>query len=263
MYHSLHVYLHNEAGIDKFLSNDFKRFIEKIEQRISTYCYMRYWLGGPHIRFRFNLLDEDDFEWIESELRSTVQIFVKENPMMLIKKENFYTSEMLMLENIDEDALFWTPHGTVVESNYMPKIELCCQEAVLNDMSQVFYESTVLAQRYLGMPTDVKLSEGLRVLYWSMKTFDINFEEIQIPVDNESVRHSNILETQFKQWASEEMMPSEYVDYFEALKGSLDHSQPLFKKVLISNIHLLFNRMGLSGYQENAIQEALMKTVLG
>lgn len=264
MYHSLHIYIHSEDGIDKFLSRDFYHFMDKMSPYFSTYCYMRYWVGGPHVRFKFKLKSEEDFELIEAELSSTVQSFIRKNPLVLVDKKQFYTKDMLELEGMDEDALFWTPHGTVVESNYTPQIELFCQEAVCADISEVFYESTVLAQSLLGLPMEKKISESMQLFYWSIRTFGFDAQELKMLPFTTTVKSTEKADNLQIQACLEkamliEEMPLEYERYFDALRKNVDFRHPKFNRVIMYHLNMFFNRLGLPTSCAYAIKETLLE----
>lgn len=263
MYHSLHVYIHNDEGISRFLSTDFKQFIELYADKFRTYCYIRHWIGGPHIRFRFDLNDEDDFEMVESALRSAVQIFIRDHQMILVDKENFYTDEMMQLEGLDEESLFWTPHGTVVESNYVSQIEICCQEASVADLSKVFYESSILAQSFMGLPMEHKLTESAKLFYWGIKTFGFDPDMIYELKFNESKELVRAEEIKMVKACCDvavqvNQMPAVFENYFKALHDSTDATHPKYNRAILSHMQMFFNRLGLPKNYANALRETIL-----
>lgn len=268
MYHSLHVYIHNEEGISRFLSTDFKQFIEQLGDKFSTFCYIRHWIGGPHIRFRFDLIDEEDLETVESALRSAVQFFINHHEMPLVDKDTFYTEEMLKIEGLDEESLFWTPHGTVVESNYVSKIEICCQEAATADLSRVYYESSLLAQSFMGLPIDRKLTESAKLFYWGIKTFGFDPDMIYEMKYNENKPCVNSEELEMVKSCCENAssiseMPILYENYFKAIRESTDSNHPKYNNAILTHMQMFFNRLGLPKNYVVALRERIMLDNLG
>ncbi|WP_062051506.1 lantibiotic dehydratase C-terminal domain-containing protein [Bacillus sp. JCM 19034] len=185
MWYSLHGFIHDFKAIDDYMKTDFQ---DVIREDMESYFFIRYWLGGPHVRLRFKC-KEQDYQIIKDRFEASITRFITHHPINLINYDHFYQAEMLENENITET--YWCEHGSVAEFQYEPEynryggIEGMCKS------EDVFYESSVMANQLNQLPFGKRIIAGLDLIYLSFQHIDEKEDIYQKYADFWKVYHQD------------------------------------------------------------------------
>lgn len=249
MWHSIHIYIHNYEAIDKFLSNEFYSFLNENEKLFTRYFYIRYWLGGPHVRFRFQEKPGVDILKVKRDLEWIVSNFLQTNNFFTIQEQEFYTKEMVKNENIEAEDLFWARHGSVVFDRYIPEVERYSGQESMFLTEEIFCQSTKLALEINKLPFSKRLYvSGLLFQYAfnEFKNLGANPEDYallwesykQYPIHQDSIKKV------LTRLPAHKKVPEIFSTYFKTLSNNIVKDEH-FLSVLYSHMHMLNNRIGV------------------
>lgn len=266
MWHALHIYIHNFEAIDRFLSEDFEVFLEENAQAFKRFFYMRYWLGGPHIRFRFEPEAEASVPAITAALEQTVRRFLENKSYPLASEKDFYTASMLANEDIDATQIFWSEHGSVVSEPYVPEVARYGGEDDMAPTEAIFCASTELARTVGKLPYPKRLMASVALFHFTMRTFKAqgasiseyaalwaSYQSAQLPSEG--------IGSLCRQVAQKETVPALFRPYLEVLKTHIDTTHPQALGALYSHIHMFNNRIGVFPIYEFWIAKYLSQVV--
>lgn len=169
MWYSLHGFIHDFNALDKYLSHTFTNFINNNKYRIKEFFFIRYWLGGPHIRFRFKC-NEYDYEELKLLFERSIQDFLAEYEVQKINYSNFYKPEML--ENEDVKEIYWCEHGSVHEFPYIPEYERYGGHDRIHHSETVFVESSKLSCVINSLSYWKRIVASLDLIFLTFKYFE-------------------------------------------------------------------------------------------
>lgn len=167
MWHSFHLYIHDYKLLDEYLQSEFETLICKNLHEDTEYFFIRYWLGGPHIRLRIHESISFDPKIFLKTLKKSVSEFLANKIPILIDRENFYTPEMLKGEGITK--VFWKEHGTVELEEYEPEYSRYGGESNIQYAEKLFVQSSKLAQNLNKMSFSKRLLAAIDMLYFSFE----------------------------------------------------------------------------------------------
>lgn len=257
MWHSFHVYIHDYKLLDEYLQSEFEHLICNNLQSDIDYFFIRYWLGGPHIRLRIKENVDFDAKIFLKILKKSVDNFLSYKTPVLIDREKFYTPEMLKGEGITE--VFWKEHGTVELDEYKPEIPRYGGERGIYYAEKLFVQSSKLAQKLNKMSFSKRLFAAIDLLYFSFEVKD-KTEMAQKYCDLWEIYHKN--ESSLKMITS---LTSRRVSY---LKENRDKAFKIYEeyidllknnptKIMFSHIHMTNNRIGVYPELEYCIAKSI------
>ncbi|WP_026908239.1 lantibiotic dehydratase C-terminal domain-containing protein [Paucisalibacillus globulus] len=246
MWHSLHGFIHDFKALDDYLQSDFQ---DVIQDDMETYFFIRYWLGGPHVRLRFTCKPED-YPKVKKRFEESIDNFLVQRNVDLIDYKQFYQNTALEKENIRET--YWCEHGSVVEFVYEPEYERYGGREVIGNSEQVFYESSVLANKLNNVPFSRRIIVGMDLIYLTFQLAKVNHTiygnyadfwkdysssgqlvENYAPILKQRLNH--LQNNHVNQFAM-------YNDYFNCIKSNDIHKEI---SILISHVHMTNNRLGI------------------
>ncbi|NGZ75302.1 lantibiotic dehydratase C-terminal domain-containing protein [Saccharibacillus alkalitolerans] len=249
MWHSFHAYIHDYSALDRYLQLEFPAFVKERIAPGEDWFFIRYWLGGPHIRLRLKRAEGFGAEEFAEAFGRSVGRFLEMNPVRLIDYERFYTDAMLAGEGITET--YWKAHGTVEPDRYEPEYgrygganHMARSEAVFRAGSELALTLNTLAFPYrvlaacdllhwsLGGPGAAESAFGRYAELWkSYRSRDASsFRSLK----EAAVQRAGAL-------IAADSPPERYRNYLDSLRNLGD----LHEGVLFSHVHMMNNRIGV------------------
>lgn len=261
---------HNELII--LLSEQAKKDLR--EGSIDKWFFLRYWEGGPHIRFRLlNPTTETKVNF-----QNTIQSFISNNSTdVTLTKEQYFKDHLFDGEDLDENDLDWHENGEVRTYKYSPEYERYGGEHVMEFSESIFMLSSELVSLLL-----VKRKSFSHNLIYSAIISNILLKDLYSCSEQKNL--SNDLRFNIKFWETfKSSNEDEILDFFEkndpsikkitnqflndgetgnlffrikeqmnyiTSKGLTDDS---IKTIIFSHIHMTNNRLGASPPYERAI----------
>ena len=277
---SYHIFCHNLLHHDRIICKLNKWTYEK---HLYPYFFIRYWEGGPHIRFRIKRKDtiRDDYyntlvDLLESELS---------DESIILTKEEYYQGHKLDGEKIPIEELPWYENNTIVPITYVRENERYGGKEAIEHAEYVFYRSSQLVSAMLEGCMNCHMM--IRMLFYvhiyekvnaAIKECGINFDfpqfyancfsywnELYDLKDAEYIRDiANAIKHSFED--KEEKINTvfsfiqpqiqnnfidslvEYLKNVSQLKGN-----KMMRSVLFSQMHMFANRLGIPIEYECAI----------
>ncbi|MBP3038192.1 thiopeptide-type bacteriocin biosynthesis protein [Bacillaceae bacterium Marseille-Q3522] len=283
-WNSYHIFIHDMTYHDLFLTEYLYPFIQENEETISQYFFIRYWQGGPHIRFRFT---SSHPESIFFRLQMLVEAFKSVyKPAFPLTKEGYYKNHLFDGKKPDESELYWIEDLAIVEIKYEPEFERYGGKSLIGYSERIFQITSDLAFRRLNKNKD-HLSPTMKLIFacdffTSMRAF---LHEKQI---------TRLLENYEKFWSAfmkAGQMNEKYVaqvsrlfrDKTELIRQMLNdnkdtHLQQIYQifnevtlkgkkevipSLIFSHVHMFNNRIGLPSYLESSVATIMKSTKAG
>lgn len=140
---SFHVFVWDYSLFDEIIENTYKYFEEV---NIEKAFFIRYWEGGPHLRFRIEtpLAYENSKRIFENMLNQISE----HNPYLeriTLNKKQFYESSFLDGQNINIEKLPWYPNLSVYQIPYNREFDRYGGENLINLSEECFVDSSKVA----------------------------------------------------------------------------------------------------------------------
>ncbi|MEO6699888.1 MAG: thiopeptide-type bacteriocin biosynthesis protein, partial [Jatrophihabitantaceae bacterium] len=137
---SRHLYLHGGTEhTDRFLAEFLAPAADRLvsDEAATGWFFMRYWTGGPHVRFRVRAADPSRL----AELLADLPGWLADNPSAELapEPERFYG------RRADASVHGWHPHGSVIEADYEPEYDRYGGPAALPAAEELFVASSQIA----------------------------------------------------------------------------------------------------------------------
>lgn len=248
MWYSLHGFIHDFNAIDYYLQISFPQVVQK---GMDKFFFIRYWLGGPHIRLRFKT-EEGNYLTIKERFEDSIENYIQHHKVNLIDYENFYQNTMLENENIEKT--YWCPHGSVEEFVYRPEYVRYGGENAMERSEDVFYQSSLMSVILNKLPYHKRIIAGLDLIYLTFqqagadkdiygyyanmwKSYSNN--ELDFDFANNNILKKRLKTLQEIKHDSFTM----YRDYFDCLRDKhiIDDVE-----ILVSHVHMTNNRIGVT-----------------
>ncbi|TCO56582.1 thiopeptide-type bacteriocin biosynthesis protein [Actinocrispum wychmicini] len=234
--------------------------------RDHEWFFVRYWETGPHLRIRIR--GEVD---VAARLRDLIA--AQDYPVQEIDPEKFYAS-------IGAASTAWLPHGDVREVPYEPETEryggrsavpaaenLFCRStevaiAVLKSTSSVSARLTAAMQLAMATTQALGLSraEAASWLRLMGNSWRFTQEPAAPPTVESHVAAHQVLERHGKELAARwDQEPSGATAYWLA---EVRASKVTMARVVASQLHMLFNRIGVGSDQERIVCWVVAATAL-
>ncbi|MDM5302500.1 thiopeptide-type bacteriocin biosynthesis protein [Bacillus subtilis] len=273
-WHSYHIFIHDMTFHDRFLNNFLNRFIKKNQHHIKRFFFIRYWQGGPHIRFRFQSDDPND---IIQGLENVFEEFkVDYKPNYRLTKEEFYSSHSFDGQKPDDLELYWFDDLSIKNIPYQPEFERYGGQEIMTYSENIFYQTSKLALEKItesngNLPVAVRLMLACD-FFQSMKEYITKeeYEKLLTHYDqfwsrfNQGVRVNTDQVKKFSKlyWQKKELnhdpFPESAAEVYDELKWNIDKivrsgHRKMLPYYIFSYIHMFNNRIGLPPYLESSV----------
>lgn len=270
MWRSVHIFIADYKEQNIFLSKIENLFTQK---RITKFFFIRYWLGGPHLRIRWisNTYKEDD-------LINFSNIHTNQISQVNISKTEYYKNINFTLEGFKKETLPWYEENSAQNIRYERELGRYGNEKQMDLNEGSFVASSKLSlsilkylknknktfQELFTIKTSeviiTKMFEEINLLsneknffsnckeYWKK-----NLNNLNLDMSTENIRHIymkmdevyiRILNEQVFKFIED--FKESLIYLYENTKGETN----LFYSMIFSQIHMFFNRMGLSNEVE-------------
>ncbi|WP_049570699.1 thiopeptide-type bacteriocin biosynthesis protein [Nocardiopsis sp. SBT366] len=148
-----HCYYHQDPAV--VITSVVAPTVRALGDRAPHWFYVRYWTGGPHVRFRLWVPDPDDRETAREEVRSRFGDLVAQRPSRVeADPADFQRLADLIGNPGDEAGADILPDNTLTWESYRPETELYGGPAAMEHVEEFFTASSRDALAYVGTPTD-------------------------------------------------------------------------------------------------------------
>lgn len=180
---SFHLYYHEDLG--RAVRGFVSPVVSTLLQRgwIYRFFFLRYSLGGPHVRLRLQVPQENQAAVAEAT-RRCADLFLRRTPSTRSLEEDFIRSQNLSILESDAhemDASAY-PDNTFLSVPFMPEVERYGGEDLLDHSFDAFTASSIEALRFLSAydaePLSRRLVLALRVLLRQALYFASDEEEL-------------------------------------------------------------------------------------
>ncbi|WP_242145759.1 thiopeptide-type bacteriocin biosynthesis protein [Bacillus cereus group sp. BfR-BA-01430] len=262
MWFSYHAYIHDYNALDKYMSEKFPKFIEENIPDKNNWFFIRYWLGGPHIRLRVNNKQSFNHEFFREKFQKSIEDFISKESIKLIDYDNFYNETMLKGENIS--SVFWKQHGIVEKDNYEPEYDRYGGREGMEISENIFSQSSNLVLKLNTLSFGYRLIVATDLLFWTIKELDLpnsiysTYKEMwkmykQPNYSDDSEKKDYLIKKRVDHLKKLNVPQKAYSEYLEALKKLKGF--PLH--VILSHIHMSNNRLGVHPELEYEIAKSL------
>lgn len=261
-WYSIHIFIHDFQSHDLFIKKFLTPFIQK-SGAIERHFFIRYWQGGPHIRFRFQT---ENSQTIYKEIQQMIAAFEKEyQPKIALTADMFYANHKFDGSQPAEDELYWMEDLSAHFIPYHPELERYGNAEQLKLNEQLFEHSSILSEELIQQLPENHLLLKLLIscrLFQQVEDFLIAqqhepvgnlYEEFWSFQKNPTVDYVKIcqlldnLENRFDSSQLLEPLAKRYGRKIKELVATLnDKTDPMFfRYMMMSQIHMFNNRMGL------------------
>lgn len=156
---SYHIFCHDYSMHDKIIC---VLYFWATEAGFSENCFfIRYWEGGPHIRFRFKEKSE-----LQSHYKTMIENLLRDklSGHKRFTKKQYYEGNKLDGQKIPIQDLPWYENNSIVSIEYVREYERYGGEKLICDAELVFNRSSALAATFLNTCANCK--QSIRILYY-------------------------------------------------------------------------------------------------
>ncbi|MBQ6836344.1 MAG: thiopeptide-type bacteriocin biosynthesis protein [Clostridia bacterium] len=276
---ALHIF-HHAINMREMLLIYIHNIVRQLfaDGKISSWFYINYWEGGPHVRLRLKDIDDADF----IALKTAVSDYLADNPSTsTLSKEQYYKHHKFDGVQQDTGVLPWYGDNVVEEIQYVPETERYGGRESIGLAEDFFMISSETAMAIiknvpavfgirLSLSTDIYIASldicGLlkgRFLrqvsdYWKLYS-DSNIEKMNadpktnaVFLDKLKYYDRSTSNTIVRKWREE------ISRYHEKLKEKIADPN-VIAMVLISQLHMLNNRLSVPPAYEYMITKVLSK----
>ncbi|WP_270244876.1 lantibiotic dehydratase C-terminal domain-containing protein [Lactococcus lactis] len=284
---SYHIFCHNYSIHDKIIC---KLTNWAIEENIKDYFFIRYWEGGPHIRFRIKKND-----YLKDYYKIALQNLLSEeleNNVVSITKEQYYRGNKLDGKKIPIQELPWFDNNSIISIDYIRENDRYGGKEFIEEAENLFNKSSILVFLLLKEHNNCKLT--IRVFFY-LYIYKAVIEKIEYnELDFDQMQFYT---TCFKYWKT--LYELENTSYITNLTNSISNSfdsnieninkvfmfiskskveefskpliiylkkvgylkgKKMMRSVLFSQMHMFANRLGIPIEYECGIYGYLKKT---
>jgi len=121
-WHGLHVFLSDPDKATGFLCEYFAPMVRTLIESgsIQAWFFLRYWEGGPHLRFRFLGLDHKQCETLRADFLEQAAYWLSGKAL---DRRSYYQNHPFDGKPVNVATLPWYPEGSVEAIAYLPEIQ--------------------------------------------------------------------------------------------------------------------------------------------
>lgn len=275
MWISKHLFIHDYLLIEEFLKDSLLPYLDKEKVR---YFFIRYWDGGPHIRLRYQT-EPEAAEKFEKDLDQLLESFQQKHKSHTFQPIS-YEKAIVQTEGIKPTAPY--PNFSIQTIDYVPELNRYGGEVAMVLSEELFEHSSRFAgqiiqklnrnQRYvLAIDLMYLCTEIARELGYIEKheTMFLAYREIwtQFSKNNTSENLYKVISNRISSLKKGELAIEFYQPYlkvFKSLLAQIKLCQATFEPeyafyIVISHLHMLNNRLGVSPEYEFIFSDAFLK----
>jgi len=249
----------------------------KIE-KINKWFFIRYWIGGPHLRIRLeannNLTSEDKKKLLDSLVQMNI-----ENSGFQIKRDLYYSMNKAGLNEttLEEKDFPWFRSGLVEEIDYIPEVSRYGGDKLISTSETGFYLSSLLSLNFieLGATNKILITSAIMKLIFEKvigskysssafndaslswrRTFSIS-DNVNYSRKISAVVNNDLLDKATKIIEGYPEIRS-YITVLRSIRDRLKNDK-YFNSILFSHYHMFNNRIGISPVMEMFIFNSLKK----
>ncbi|KZU81086.1 Lantibiotic biosynthesis dihydropyridinesynthase TsrD family [Lactiplantibacillus plantarum] len=268
-WHSLHIFVRTNELQDAliiYLHQEIQKL--KKENNVNKWFFIRYWEGGPHVRFRYQ------GHYDESKMIKNITAFLKQKneQEVSISRQQYYENINISAEGFTSiDELPWFKQGEVVSISYEPEIlryggdkNIILSEQVFDLSSEIttqiilytrqnfslrFLLSVYVVKNLIKKMPDKLFPEGkFEFLQFCLKSWE-EFEPGNIQFDLNKmfsfmVSKKEQLEKVSKNILEQNDSLNQIVNLTERIQEGLYDSTHI-ASIIFSQLHMTFNRLGI------------------
>lgn len=268
-WHSLHIFVRTNELQDAliiYLHQEIQKL--KKENNVNKWFFIRYWEGGPHVRFRYQ------GHYDESKMIKNITAFLKQKneQEVSISRQQYYENINISAEGFTSiDELPWFKQGEVVSIPYEPEIlryggdkNIILSEQVFDLSSEIttqiilytqqnfslrFLLSVYVVKNLIKKMPDKLFPEGkFEFLQFCLKSWE-EFEPGNIQFDLNKmfsfmVSKKEQLEKVSKNILEQNDSLNQIVNLTERIQEGLYDSTHI-ASIIFSQLHMTFNRLGI------------------
>ncbi|MDV5976370.1 UNVERIFIED_CONTAM: bacteriocin biosynthesis protein [Streptococcus canis] len=277
---SYHIFCHNPIHHDKIICT-LNNWASKDD--FACFFFIRYWEGGPHIRFRIKTANSSnkDYHKILSDLLHSELSFTD----VILTKEQYYKGHKLDGKKIPMENLPWYGNNSIVSIPYVRENERYGGREVIEQAESVFYYSSQLVSKMLEDCMNCHIM--IRILFYIYiyeqvkaaiieKNFDFDYEQFYencfsywkklYDLKGESYVSDAVtsigrsfegkeekIETTFSfiQPEIRNLFITSLIEYLEEVRQL--RGKKMMRSVLFSQMHMFANRLGIPIEYECAV----------
>ncbi|MFJ7936226.1 lantibiotic dehydratase C-terminal domain-containing protein [Sporosarcina sp. NPDC096371] len=276
MWESKHIFIHDYQLLDEFLKDEL--FPLTKEFRLDEWFYIRYWQGGPHIRLRYKIVADNHKQQFEDQLAERLTAFKNKYSHHSFERVE-YDDRITKLENVSDLAIY--PNFSIQTVPYVAEWDRYGGEAAIQYSEKIFSKSSNLA-RYIIEQVDwpkrymiafdlmyhsYKTAEKLRLIQ-SQAAFFGSYNNVWKAFERKDT-HGPVIEgltRRLSKISAQDSVPEVYVEYLQAVEQEFENisqSQTTYSTenlfyVMVSHIHMLNNRLGISPENEHLLSSIFL-----
>ncbi|MHA2700656.1 lantibiotic dehydratase C-terminal domain-containing protein [Streptococcus agalactiae] len=247
MWYSLHGFIHSFQALDDYLMSDKAYYPKK-----QTFFFIRYWLGGPHMRLRVKIADSNQETRLKifNEFQRSIQEFYKhnENKYDWVDRQYFYKEGIIDFEGNND--LYWGKNGSVKEIPYIQEIERYGGSLKSMQYSEdIFIESSKLSRLLNKLSYEKRVIVAFELFVNSINMFfrtrkaKKDFLKIynsfweKYKIGKFQIENNSKFRIIYNNLSCREI----YMDYLKLLQPNV----MLSEEILFSHLHMTNNRLGI------------------
>ncbi|MGE7984986.1 thiopeptide-type bacteriocin biosynthesis protein [Lysinibacillus fusiformis] len=275
MWVSKHLFIHDYVLIEEFLKECLLPYLDREKVR---YFFIRYWDGGPHIRLRYQTAQEVAKK-IEKDLEHLLESFHLKHSSHSFQAIS-YDEAIIQTEGIVPTAPY--PNFSIQAIEYVPELNRYGGEAAMSLSEELFVHSSKFAgqiiqklnrtQRYVLaidlMYNCTKIAQELgyiekhETMFHAYREIWTQFSQNKTPEQIYKVINNRIDQLKNGELAIEFYQP--YLKVFKSMLAQIKLCQTTMEPkyafyIVISHLHMLNNRLGISPEYEFIFSDAFLK----
>ena len=148
-----HCYYHQDPS--KVVASVVAPTVRALGDRAPRWFYVRYWTGGPHVRFRLRVPDPAHRELARREVRDRFAELVRTSPSRTAADPAEYRRLAVLIgEPGEESGGDLLPDNTLTWEEYRPETGMYGGPEAMEHVEEFFTASSRDALAYAGTPTD-------------------------------------------------------------------------------------------------------------
>ncbi|PFN36589.1 thiopeptide-type bacteriocin biosynthesis protein [Bacillus thuringiensis] len=281
MWSSYHIFCHHKSVHEEIIHKIY-RFMMEYKQK--KWFFIRYWEGGPHIRFRVKNIENESLFF--QKLSSILSDLLMEESSLT--KEEYYRGNKLDGEYISIEKLSWYANNTIQKIAYEPEIERYGGHRWIGEAEMIFNKSSIMASEliseYKGLSYRLYIFLGMylrifNILRKKINEFDVHmysktcsdywenkygiknigyFQDVSRRLENSYV--NNRVEFDYLMEKSLSISSCQiYINQLTKIIGDISNytGEKVGRSVLFSQMHMTANRMGIPIEYEYSIYRML------
>jgi thiopeptide-type bacteriocin biosynthesis protein len=181
---SLYVYYHEDPT--PLLVKCLHPLAEELHQskQIQAYFYVRYWEGGPHVRFRVLPHPEINRDQLSSTIRHRIEQYLLEHPSEVVIDPERYAKASAYFSQFELGQVKpfeLRPNNSVLEVTYVPEFQSYGGERAIPIVEEQFFASSQIGLQLLEqeISADRRIGRAMLMMLSGLHAFTPRPDELQ------------------------------------------------------------------------------------